>query len=310
MTTEIHIPFDGELSLASTAEFLAGFAPAAGATARRGARLVLGFGLDGTYEPVAVALIQEDRRLTARLELDVPAAPLRAQLERILGLDVDVTEWAALAERDPVIGALIRKLPGFRPPPFPSPYEAAVWGILTQRVPMTRAAMIKEQLAREHGTRLTVDGDEVLIVPAPGRLLEVTSLSGLPAEKLRRLHGIAEATLEGRLEAERLRAMAEPAALADLESLRGVGPWTAAHILYRGAGITDAFAGGEPRLARAAELAYGLEHTPSRAELVELAEGWRPYRMWVAILLVRSIAGTGAWHRPGDSAARGRRSRS
>ena len=95
-------------------------------------------------------------------------------------------------------------------------------------------------------------------------------------------------------------------ALAELSTLHGVGPWTAAHILYRGAALADALAGGEPRVLRAAKIAYDLPGDPTAAELAELAEGWRPYRMWAAILLARSIAGTPAWNARGDGEARGR----
>lgn len=41
----------------------------------------------------------------------------------------------------------------------------------------------------------------------------------------------------------------------------------------------------EPRLRRAVALAYGLGREPSPAEVESLAEGWRPYRTWVSVLL-------------------------
>jgi hypothetical protein len=44
--------------------------------------------------------------------------------------------------------------------------------------------------------------------------------------------------------------------------------------------------------------AYGLPRAPDEAAYRALAEGWRPYRMWVAMLVVRSLAGTPGWHGP------------
>ena len=38
-------------------------------------------------------------------------------------------------------------------------------------------------------------------------------------------------------------------------------------------------------------MAYGLAHEPDAAELETIAEGWRPYRMWVAVCLRRTLAG-------------------
>jgi DNA-3-methyladenine glycosylase II len=225
----------------------------------------------------------------------------------MLSLDVDAKGWLALGRRDPVVGALQERYAGFRAVLFPSPYEAALWGILAQRVSMAQATRVKQALARAHGAVLSAGDREVLVPPAPPALLELDAAPGVPDEKLRRLHGIAEAALDGRLDAARLRALPEEKALAELAALRGVGAWTAAHILYRGAGVADALPSGEPRVLRAVKEAYGLARVPGAARFAEIAEGWRPYRMWVAILLVRSIAGTAAWSARGDSARRGRR---
>jgi 3-methyladenine DNA glycosylase/8-oxoguanine DNA glycosylase len=38
-------------------------------------------------------------------------------------------------------------------------------------------------------------------------------------------------------------------------------------------------------LARATALAYGLEATPTQAQLQRLAARWMPYRSWVSFLL-------------------------
>jgi DNA-3-methyladenine glycosylase II len=298
------IEIEDDFSLSAAGEFLRGFKPAAGGAVAAAARLSLGFLLDGSFEPVAVALEQEDRCITG--ETVGPVAAVRRQVVRMLSLDVDGRGWAALVRRDPVVAALQERYRGFRAVCFPSPYEAAVWGILAQRVSMAQASRMKEKLAREHGAVLALGGEDVIVPPPPQALLDIEAVAGLPDEKLRRLRGIAEAALAGRLDAERLRALPEESALAELGSLHGVGAWTAAHILYRGAGLADALPVGEPRVLRAVKEAYRLPRVPGAARFVEIAEAWRPYRMWVAIMLVRSIAGTAAWSARGDSARRGR----
>ena len=56
---------------------------------------------------------------------------LEAQVTRILSLDHDATGWAELGERDSVLGEVQRARPGLRPVLFGTPWEAAVWSILT-----------------------------------------------------------------------------------------------------------------------------------------------------------------------------------
>lgn len=294
-----------DFSLEAAGEFLRGFKPAAGGAASGPATLGLGFLLDHTFEPVAVALTQRGARIDG--ETGGPARPVKKQVERMLSLDVDAGGWHALGRRDPVVGALQERYRGFRAVCFPSPYEAALWGVLAQRVSIEQASRMKEGLARAHGSVLAIGGAEVVVPPAPAALLALDVAPGIPDEKLRRMRGIAEAALAGRLDPARLRAMPEADALAELAALRGVGAWTAAHILYRGAGVADALPAGEPRVLRAVKEAYGLPRVPGTARFAEIAESWRPYRMWVAIMLVRSLAGTASWNAPGDRARRGRR---
>ena len=92
-------------------------------------------------------------------------------------------------------------------------------------------------------------------------------------------------------------------ALAQLQTLHGVGPWTAAHMLLRGATARDALPLSEPRVLRAFTHVSGR---PER-EFIQRAEAWKPFRMWVSMLLVRELAKAGKWAAvPQDFARRGR----
>ena len=72
---------------------------------------------------------------------------VRDAVDAILSLDVDGAGWAAVGERDPVVGEAQARLPGLRPVLFWSPYEAAAWTIIGQRIRRSQAAAIKQRLA-------------------------------------------------------------------------------------------------------------------------------------------------------------------
>src|SRR6187401_1212093 len=160
------IAIDDTFDLAAAAEFLRGFRPAAGGAAGQGTRLVLGLLADGTFEPVRVELEQQGGALRGTVT-GSNADAVRAQVARMLSLDVDAAGWAAVLGREPVVAGLQARFPGFRPVCFPSPYEAAVWGILAHRISMVQASALKARLAREHGTVFRAGDDDVLVVPAP-----------------------------------------------------------------------------------------------------------------------------------------------
>jgi DNA-3-methyladenine glycosylase II len=203
----------------------------------------------------------------------------------VLSLDVDATEFAAVGKRDPVVGRLQARHAGLRPVLFGSPFEAAVWAILSQRTSMRQAATVRARLVEELGTPVEIDGTALHAFPSPARLAGLEAAQGIPAVKVDRLRGLAHAALDGELDAEALRSVEPEEALERLAQLPGVGPFSAQLILLRGAGHPDVLPLNAPRLASSVREAYGLEADPGAAQLTDLAEGWRPFRSWVVFLL-------------------------
>ena len=59
----------------------------------------------------------------------------------------------------------------------------------------------------------------------------------------------------------------------------------------------DALPSAEPRVLHGFAEAYGTE-VPSYEAFTKLANGWRPFRMWVSVLLSRTLAASGGWQKP------------
>ena len=213
------------------------------------------------------------------------ATAVRAQVERILSLDVDGSDFPAVGKRDPVVGGLQRRYPGLRPVGFWSPYEAAAWTIIGHRIRITQAAAIKARMAEQLGEAVTLGDRVVHAFPSPQRLASLETFPGLIGRKPEWLRSVAVAALEGQLDAARLRGLPREAALKDLKTLPGIGDFSAGLILLRGAGDPDAVAYHEPRLALAVRDAYALPGPATPEQLAEISENWRPYRTWVTLLL-------------------------
>ena len=81
-----------------------------------------------------------------------------------------------------------------------------------------------------------------------------------------------------------------------LPQVGGILVVSAGLTLLRGAGFPDAVPSGEPRLARAVELAYGLPGPATPEQIMAISENWRPYRTWVTLLL-RTLLGFGTTQR-------------
>ncbi len=117
-------------------------------------------------------------------------------------------------------------------------------------------------------------------------LLRRRTLKPIDRQRLSRLHAVARAALEGRLDIDVLTGMPFDEARQSLLQIRGVGPWTADAVLVRGCSLTDALALAEPRLHAIVGAHYGLGGAASDAQLLRIADAWRPFRTWASVLLV------------------------
>jgi len=107
---------------------------------------------------------------------------------------------------------------------------------------------------------------------------------------MERLHGIARAAQEGRLDAGHLLALGPGEATTRLQEIPGIGPFYSALIVIRGTGFADVLPAGEPKLLTLVERLYELRGPASDEELRALAETWKPFRTWAAVL-IRAAAG-------------------
>lgn len=298
-----YIPRPRAFRLAAAREFFAGFTPGSGMAALDADELSFALHLDDGFVPAVVAVRERDDRLEVEVVGSRDEAAVCRQLGRMLGLECDAVAWRELGRRAPLVGALQREFPGFLTAAKPSAYDAAAWSIVAARVDMRTAARMKTRIAEAHGTAIHHGGRVHHVFPTPRVLCELPPVPGLAENKRARLRALGEAAGAGLLDVERLRALGETEALALLQQLPGIGPWSAGHIYHRGAAPPDGLPRSEPRVF------HGLAHASGRDscdadDLVRAAAAWRPYRMWVCVLLARHLARAGGWHAPSLRAER------
>lgn len=265
---------EGPWSLRSSIAFWEGFAPSALSQQPSDDRLATTFLAENDWLPVEAAVTQKDGSaaltLSGRGDLDAAAE----QVRRFLSIDVDATGWPEVGRRDPVIGRAQKRLDGLRPCGFFSPYEAAAWAVLSQRVQMRQAARLRQDIIERYG-----DGGAF---PAPAVLRDNTF--DLPGRKDEYLHAVAEGALEGILDGDALRDLEPVEAMKRVQSIKGLGPFAAELVVIRGANSPDVIPMNESRLAAEVARLYGAHRT-----VEDVSESWRPFRSWAAVHL-RALA--------------------
>ena len=109
--------------------------------------------------------------------------------------------------------------------------------------------------------------------------------AGLSRVKIATLRGVARALDEGTLDLDALTHAPEEVIHAELTALKGIGPWTADIYILFCLARADAWSPGDLALQYAVKDALALDARPGLEEMVEIAEGWRPWRSVAARLL-------------------------
>ena len=246
----------------------------------------LAFVQDNMRQPVGVVLRQDAKGVHGEIhggDGNVPA--IRAQVARVLSLDREASGFAEVGRRDPVIAALQAAAPGLLPPLFYSPYEAAVWSVLSARRPAKQMAEVRRRFSEANGRMFTLAGQQLAALPTPERMLAVTEFPGLPADKLDRMQGVARAAVDGLLDVARLQALGPEVSMAEMQRIKGIGPFYASLIVIRAVGFTDVLPADEPLARDLVTRLYHLDKPCEPADFEEIAESWRPYRTWATVLI-------------------------
>jgi DNA-3-methyladenine glycosylase II len=264
---ETTVAVRGPWSLTTSRVFWEGFTPSA-LRATDGDALRTVFRVERDWSRAAVEVVQQGdaARVVVTGDGDLDAAA--TQTCRFLSLDIDARGWLDVGRRDPVIAAAQERLPGLRPCGFHSPYEAAAWAVLSQRLRIVQAARLRDELVGRHGD----DG----AFPAPDALRTLDL--DLPGRKAEYLHAVAEAALDGRLDGAALRGVEPEKAVATVQEIKGLGPFAAELVVLRGANAPDGLPTHERRLDDEVTGRYGRP-------VAEVSEGWRPFRTWAAVHL-------------------------
>jgi DNA-3-methyladenine glycosylase II len=110
---------------------------------------------------------------------------------------------------------------------------------------------------------------------------------GLSAGKIQTLRGVARAIASRELDLNSLASAPDAVIHERLTKLKGIGPWTADIYMLFCLARADAWSPGDLALQHSVGDLIGLGVRPGQAEMIEIAEIWRPWRAVAARMLWR-----------------------
>jgi DNA-3-methyladenine glycosylase II len=219
--------------------------------------------LEGTPELAVVRVRQPNPgTLTVELEGDRRDHPrLLALVRRMLGVEADLTRFYRSASDIQWLHPLVLRMRGVRPPRYPTMWEACVNAIVFQQISLHAASSIMGRLTMGLSEPVERGGVRLYLFPSPEQFLSAPDSllrsAGLSAGKLATLRRVADALGAGVLDEPQLEKLPSPDAAVLLQSIKGIGPWTAVVILLRGLGRLDVFPANDTSVARNLRLVGG-----------------------------------------------------
>jgi len=187
------------------------------------------------------------------------------------------TALAHLAARDADMAAALAALGPPPPRTAPASFATLLYIIISQQVSTASARAISRRLANNIGH------------PTPARLLETSDKvlreAGFSQQKILYARVLADSMAAGRLSIAKLRRLPDDAAIETLCALKGIGRWSAEIFLLFSLRRPDVMPAQDLALQVAAQRLKRLPKRPKPAELLVMAEGWRPFRSYAARIL-------------------------
>jgi DNA-3-methyladenine glycosylase II len=163
-------------------------------------------------------------------------------------------------------------------------YAALLRAIAGQQLSVRAAEAIYRRLLEHFGGRAPTP--EEILADDPDALRVAAGLSHAKTVALRSL---AEHVLAGELQLARLEEEPDEQVTRELVAVKGIGEWTAHMFLIFTLGRPDVLPLGDLGIRSAFKRAYAVD---TKAEMLELAEPWRPYRTRASLYLWRSLQAT------------------
>jgi len=169
----------------------------------------------------------------------------RSTLAKLLGLDVDLSDFYVRSSRDRALGELVERYRGVKPPRFPTIFECLVNAVACQQLSLEAGLTLLSRLAVRAGAQ----AGAIHAFPDPTDVLALRRSAlrtvGFSERKSDTILGLADAAAAGELDLGALEPLNDAAVIEALVQRPGIGRWSADYVLLRGLGRLHVFPRGD-----------------------------------------------------------------
>lgn len=188
-----------------------------------------------------------------------------------------------LSQNDPILGAVIKKVPPFKNPPSGNYFINLCESIISQQLSVKAADTIFSRLLHLFPKKQIT----------PEAILEIDKEEmrgcGISYQKISYIKDLAQKTLESGILFEQFEIMTDEEVITELVKVKGIGRWTAEMFLMFTMQRPDVFSYGDLGLRNAIQRLYNLKKEPSQKRAEQISKKWKPYRTLASRYLWKSL---------------------
>jgi DNA-3-methyladenine glycosylase II len=190
-----------------------------------------------------------------------------------------------LSKVDPQLRILIRTIGKYSIKIRASAFQSLVESIIYQQLTGSAANVIYGRFIKYYNN----------VMPTPMEIIstsdiELKSKVGLSSKKVQYLKDLSTRVVEQKLDLDLLSTVSDEEVINQLIQVRGIGRWTAEMFLIFCLGRPDVLPVTDLGIRKAMQKIYSIPELPKPAEMLAIAQPWRPHRTVATWYLWKSLS--------------------
>jgi DNA-3-methyladenine glycosylase II len=209
----------------------------------------------------------------------------------LFNLNFDLAPFYEQVKTDKVMACLTQKLKGLKSPTTQTVFEALIDSIVEQQISLKVANGMEKKLIKKFGDTLGLESEVYYAYPTPQKLASASSEElrqcGLSQKKAEYIQAVSVLITEEKLDLEQLKhSESADDIIRELDSIRGIGVWTAELTMIRGMQRLEALPADDLGLRRTISHYYCGGKAITSAEARQIAKGWGKWKGLAAYYLI------------------------
>jgi DNA-3-methyladenine glycosylase II len=196
-----------------------------------------------------------------------------------------------LSQTDTCLGEIIRLVGDFSIKICKDPFQSLVESIIYQQLAGSAARVIYSRFIKFYNNDKNINSRTFLpeqILSTPNSVFR--SSIGLSNKKIEYIKDLSAKVIERKLDVSALYKLSDDEIIAQLIQVKGIGRWTAEMFLIFCLGRLDVLPVTDLGIRKAMKKTYSLSELPKPAEMLSIAQPWKPYRTVATWYLWKSLS--------------------